>query len=55
MKEFASGVVLGAAVAVIAMMLIAKLAIGLVDDTCSKQGWKGEACQCRLLDKSKTK
>src|SRR4051812_41839415 len=55
MDKFHAGFGTGALATFLGLMLIAHLVFSETDDLCAKQGWKGEACQCRLLDKNEPK
>lgn len=51
MKDFWGGCVIGAIGATLGLVLLAKMFVDGMDTTCMRQDWKGEACQCRLLEK----
>lgn len=51
MNNFWRGCFVGATGATLSLVLLAKVYADGIDTTCGNQGWKGEACQCRLLEK----
>ncbi len=50
---FVEGLWVGMAATLILLILVAKTSMWILDDACARQGWKGESCQCRKLEKAK--
>lgn len=52
MRDFIIDLAIGVIIGVSALGMLAHVVVNENDNLCEKQGWVGEACQCRILDKN---